>query len=293
MRTFKLPGWDSFNDIVPYARGDDNKLAMQELQKVERKRASAKVKREKKGLSAEDEGEGVDASGNGNGGIAELIPHADVGMGGPLNRVYWPPGMEDYLRPKKREIKKKEPTRPLSVPEKKAKKAAEEAAAAAAAANIKNEDDEDADGLENGVEEESDDVNATPATKKARAALKKKDAAAKAKVAAKSLKASEKVGGAKAGSSTTTPTKSAGKAKGKGKSVKKAIKKEMSDEEEAEEDDVDDDEEEDVELDLDGESEVEDKKITAKPRVAGSRKSGRSKGRVSYAEDGDGDVQME
>ena len=138
MRTFKLPGWDSFNDIVPYARGDDNKLAMQELQKVERKRASAKVKREKKGLSAEDEGEDVDASGNGNGGLAELIPHADVGMGGPLNRVYWPPGMEDYLRPKKREIKKKEPTRPLSVPEKKAKKAAEEAAAAAAAANIKN-----------------------------------------------------------------------------------------------------------------------------------------------------------
>jgi len=37
------------------------------------------------------------------------VPDEEVGMGGPEGRVYWPPGMEEWLRPKKREIKKKDP----------------------------------------------------------------------------------------------------------------------------------------------------------------------------------------
>ncbi|RMZ75249.1 hypothetical protein DV738_g5573, partial [Chaetothyriales sp. CBS 135597] len=53
MRTFKLPGYDLFNDILPHTRSDENR--------------------------------------------------AEVSMGGPEGRVYWPPGMEEWLRPKKRE----------------------------------------------------------------------------------------------------------------------------------------------------------------------------------------------
>lgn len=39
--------------------------------------------------------------------IKELVPEEEVGMGGKENRVYWPVGMEEWLRPKKREVKKK------------------------------------------------------------------------------------------------------------------------------------------------------------------------------------------
>ncbi|KAI7093588.1 UV-damage, partial [Hortaea werneckii] len=33
MRTFKLPGFDSFNDVVPYVRNDDNKVALAVMNK--------------------------------------------------------------------------------------------------------------------------------------------------------------------------------------------------------------------------------------------------------------------
>merc|ERR1711939_852936 len=64
MRTFKLPGFDSFNDVVPYVRNVDNKVALAAMNK---KKKSA------------DEPEPV------------LIPDEEVGMGGPEGRVYWPP----------------------------------------------------------------------------------------------------------------------------------------------------------------------------------------------------------
>jgi UV DNA damage endonuclease len=81
MRIYKLPGYDLFNDIIPHTRTDEN----------------AKVNSRKKKTDEEV--------------VIEQIPDDEVGMGGPDRRVYWPPGMEEWLRPKKREVKpKKEAT---------------------------------------------------------------------------------------------------------------------------------------------------------------------------------------
>ncbi|KAF7552246.1 hypothetical protein G7046_g7479 [Stylonectria norvegica] len=101
MRTFKLPGWDRFNDIVPHEREDES-----------RKAVKIKAKKEKGKKSAPDTE------------IPEKIVAADdFGMGGPENRVYWPEGMEEWLRPKKREVTKKEKK---EVEDKKVKKEIEE-----------------------------------------------------------------------------------------------------------------------------------------------------------------------
>jgi UV DNA damage endonuclease len=83
-------------------------------------------------------------------------------MGGPDNRVYWPPTMEDWLRPPKRVLKKKEEG--AATPAKKKKKAA-------------TADDASVNGEVNGT----DDVK-TPAKKSApkRAASSTKKKAAKA-----------------------------------------------------------------------------------------------------------------
>ncbi|TVY37588.1 UV-damage endonuclease, partial [Lachnellula occidentalis] len=96
MRTFKLPGWDTFNNIIPYERFDDNKpLPKKPKKKKTKKQVDAEIEEFGKELSDEEEA------------IKELVPEEEVGMGGKENRVYWPPGMEEWLRPKKREIKKK------------------------------------------------------------------------------------------------------------------------------------------------------------------------------------------
>ncbi|KAI8959072.1 UV-endonuclease UvdE [Daldinia sp. FL1419] len=97
MRNFKLPGWDRFNDVIPYEREDENRPPPK-LPKKKKKRKT------KKGVDADVEAD-EDAE-------EELkpppeIPESELGMGGPNNRVYWPLGMEEWLRPKKREIKKK------------------------------------------------------------------------------------------------------------------------------------------------------------------------------------------
>ncbi|KAF2214892.1 hypothetical protein CERZMDRAFT_37035 [Cercospora zeae-maydis SCOH1-5] len=99
MRIFKLPGYDAFNDILPYTRNDDNKMALQAMNRKKKK-----------------EGEPG----------PELVPEKDIGMGGPEGRVYWPPTMEEWLRPKKKEVKKKDPTK--AAMKKKAKSDAEKAA---------------------------------------------------------------------------------------------------------------------------------------------------------------------
>ncbi|KAI9893367.1 MAG: UV-damage endonuclease [Vezdaea aestivalis] len=70
MRTFRLPGWNTFNNIVPHLREDDDTML-------------------KRGLP--------------------VVPEEERSMGGPHNRVYWPPTMEEWLRPAKRILKKKEP----------------------------------------------------------------------------------------------------------------------------------------------------------------------------------------
>ncbi|KAL3475506.1 UV-endonuclease UvdE-domain-containing protein [Aspergillus californicus] len=81
MRTYKLPGFDLINDITPYVRTDENKPF-----KPPRK-------------SKKKNGDFIDLE-------AQVPPpktilEEDVGMGGPERRVYWPPTMEEWLRPKK------------------------------------------------------------------------------------------------------------------------------------------------------------------------------------------------
>lgn len=92
MRTFKLPGFDTFSDIIPHHRDDESKAA------------KAPPKKAKKGKKAA-EGTDEDAS---LGTPAVVVSEEDTGMGGTHGRVYWPPGMEEWLRPPKRVIKKKE-----------------------------------------------------------------------------------------------------------------------------------------------------------------------------------------
>ncbi|KAM0461412.1 hypothetical protein ACHAPV_004116 [Trichoderma viride] len=92
MRTFRLPGWDLFNDVVPHERDD-------ELSKEAVREAKRSFKKNKK--SDGDKGERESDS-------SSMISPEDFGMGGPQNRVYWPLGMEEWLRPKKREVSKKE-----------------------------------------------------------------------------------------------------------------------------------------------------------------------------------------
>ncbi|UNI19570.1 UV-damage endonuclease, variant 3 [Purpureocillium takamizusanense] len=89
MWTFRLPGWDLFNVVVPHERDDEPRKAV--VRKAKAKKKGAK--------SSEGEDE-------------VLVPERKVSpervsMGGSENRVYWPEGMEEWLRPKKREIKKK------------------------------------------------------------------------------------------------------------------------------------------------------------------------------------------
>lgn len=80
MRTFKLPGFDLFNDIIPYTRTDENKVI--------------KPPRKTKNNGFVDLEGAVPA--------LRTIPDDEVGMGGPERRVYWPRGMEEWLRPAKK-----------------------------------------------------------------------------------------------------------------------------------------------------------------------------------------------
>lgn len=96
MRTLKLPGYDTFNNIIPYERTDDNKIATQKTKKKKsKKQKEAEIEEFGRELSDDEE----DAK--------NLVPEEEIGMGGKENRVYWPQGMEEWLRPKKREVKKK------------------------------------------------------------------------------------------------------------------------------------------------------------------------------------------
>ncbi|KAF3384518.1 hypothetical protein F1880_003065 [Penicillium rolfsii] len=95
MRNFKLPGYELINDLIPYTRTDENKP-------FKPPRKSKK-----------------------NGGFVDLegsvppprtIPEDKVGMGGPDGRVYWPRGMEEWLRPAKKVVKPKAAASPAKRP---------------------------------------------------------------------------------------------------------------------------------------------------------------------------------
>lgn len=114
MRTLKLPGHEKIGDVVPHTREDENKPWK-----------PPKKKTPKKKRVAGEENEQAEES--------EHLPppsilEVDVAMGGPENRVYWPLGFEEWLRPKKREVKPREPEKAKTTAEKAAQRRAEKAA---------------------------------------------------------------------------------------------------------------------------------------------------------------------
>lgn len=98
MRTFKLPGFHLISDIIPHVRQDENRPFKSKAKKVARK-GKKKQADDLDEIDAKiDEAEEEKAP--------PIVPEAEVGMGGPEGRVYWPPGMEHWLRPPKRVVKK-------------------------------------------------------------------------------------------------------------------------------------------------------------------------------------------
>ncbi|KAI9882855.1 MAG: UV-damage endonuclease [Watsoniomyces obsoletus] len=106
MRTFKLPGWNTFSDIIPHVRVDENapvkKARKKATPKKKKKKAAKVVGEEENGLVA-----GADPTSIGDDAPPPVIPDEELHMGGPDGRVYWPPGMEEWLRPPKRIVQKK------------------------------------------------------------------------------------------------------------------------------------------------------------------------------------------
>ncbi|KAF6828132.1 UV damage endonuclease UvdE [Colletotrichum plurivorum] len=100
MRTFKLPGYHLFNDIVPFEREDELRP---------NKNGSQKKSKKSKKKKDEDEDVEMDEAGPVM-AEAKTIPPEEFGMGGPVTRVYWPEGMEEWLKPKKREVKRNKTT---------------------------------------------------------------------------------------------------------------------------------------------------------------------------------------
>lgn len=283
MRTFKLPGYDTFNDMIPHVRKDDNKPAPKP------KKSPAKKQKAK---AAKDEEEDDPATENGS--VApelqdQTIRDDEVGMGGPEGRVYWPPGMEHWLRPVKRVIKPKEPKNPEAdgAAEKKPTPAQKKKAAAAAEAakeGAKLEEEV------NGIKQEGNaatagggggGVSATPTASQ----NKKKGVPAAA------------AGKAKPKGNGTSAAAAAAK-KGGNKRVKKEDTPELT-----EEDDEDDDDDEDgVEMsDFEAETAEEKAMPAAKRRkangvakaAAGSRRQSGGRGakkNISYADESGEDV---
>ena len=243
MRTFKLPGYDTFNDILPHVRGDDNKPVKTPKKKTPRKKAK-KVKDEDDELDDADEAA--------EDPVQQMIEDNDVGMGGPEGRVYWPPGMEHWLRPVKRVIKPKEPKVEGETDKKMTPAQKKKAAADAAQGAAKLEEEVQANGVKT---EEAGATTPTPASKKARAAPK------------------PKVNGVKAGGPQANPPKKGAKG------AKKEETPVMSEEED-----------EDVEMSDFEEEEPLPKKAKANSttKATGRRASGRAK-KISYTEDGEDD----
>ncbi|KAG9773159.1 UV-endonuclease UvdE, partial [Aureobasidium melanogenum] len=123
MRTFKLPGFDTFNDMVPHVRHDENRpwKAPKKPKKPSKKKSKS---HDEELLEDEEDGETVVQEAQ----PPPIIPDSEVGMGGPEGRVYWPPGMEEWLRPKKREVKPRDPEKAKTTAERAALRRAEKAA---------------------------------------------------------------------------------------------------------------------------------------------------------------------
>ncbi|KAF2114651.1 UV-endonuclease UvdE-domain-containing protein [Lophiotrema nucula] len=119
MRTFKLPGFDRFADIVPHVRLDENRPWKPKPKKA------VKKSRKKKTDDLEDLDVKLEEAVEEEEKPPPIVPDEDIAMGGPEGRVYWPPGQEEWLRPPKRVVKKKEEVAPT--PAKKKRKVADAA----------------------------------------------------------------------------------------------------------------------------------------------------------------------
>ena len=239
MRTFKLPGYETFNDILPYTRNDDNKMALQALN------------RKKKA----DDVPGPD-----------LIPEEECGMGGPEGRVYWPPTMEEWLRPKKKEVKKKDPAE-------KAEKLKAEAAAIYAAKEAEKKAAKEGTTIVKAEESEESDPEATPATKKAKLAMKKKSKSDAEKAAIKLQEAEAKAANKVAHAEAKSIMKKTPKTKVKKEPV--AVPTPSSSEDSGGEVEFHDEE---------NEPSVK-RATTARPAVSRTTSRRSAKGKVSYNED--------
>lgn len=137
MRTFRLPGHEKINDLVPYTRGDENKPWKPPKKKTPKKKKKA----------AEDEEEEIEEP---EPQPPPIVPDEEIAMGGSENRVYWPTGFEEWLRPKKREVKPRDPEKAKTTAEKAAQRRAEKAAWQAA-----REASADGDGADMSIKTES------------------------------------------------------------------------------------------------------------------------------------------
>jgi UV DNA damage endonuclease len=110
MRTFRLPGWDLFNDVVPYEREDESRKAVKKKKKPAKKTKVLKATASTNGEQSNGAGaQGEIEQENDIETPEKIVDPEDYGMGGPERRVYWPEGMEEWLKPKKRESNKKAP----------------------------------------------------------------------------------------------------------------------------------------------------------------------------------------
>ncbi|KAK5655676.1 hypothetical protein OQA88_5609 [Cercophora sp. LCS_1] len=100
MRAFKLPGFEKINDMIPHERQDENRPAPEPTRKKGKGRGGKRKRpagEDEDTVAADNGGAGEDETAG-----ATEIAESDIGMGGPENRVYWPPGHEHWLKPMKR-----------------------------------------------------------------------------------------------------------------------------------------------------------------------------------------------
>ncbi|KAL2261790.1 hypothetical protein VTK26DRAFT_3370 [Humicola hyalothermophila] len=104
MRNFRLPGFEKINDMIPHERDDEPRPAPT-VPKRRQKPAANALKRKRAAdeddpVELDDAGAGAQDQSQDTG--ARLVPDEEVSMGGPDNRVYWPPGMEEWLKPRRK-----------------------------------------------------------------------------------------------------------------------------------------------------------------------------------------------
>ncbi|KAL2196626.1 UV-endonuclease UvdE-domain-containing protein [Corynascus similis CBS 632.67] len=102
MRNFKLPGFERINDMIPNEREDEPRPPPKVPKRRQKPAVSLKRKRapDEDPIELNDVGAGADDQVQVDTG--REVSDEDYTMGGPNNRVYWPPGREDWLKPVKR-----------------------------------------------------------------------------------------------------------------------------------------------------------------------------------------------